>query len=102
MVIYEVRATVIPELCESYERYMSDEHIPDLLKTLCFVDVTFETCGQGEYQVRYGASTAGDLEIYLRDHAPSLRSHFASRFPDGVTVSRNEWRVLKRFISPGE
>ena len=102
MVIYEVRANVNPALCESYERYMNEEHIPDLLKTGCFVEVTFENCGTGEYQVRYAASTPGDLATYLRDHAPRLRLDFASRFPDGVTVSRKEWTVLKRFNAHGE
>ena len=97
MVVYEVGAIVEPELRESYERYMSEEHIPDLMRTGCFVEVSFETRGIGEYQVRYTAATPDDLETYLRDHASDMRAHFASRFPDGVTVSRKEWRILKRF-----
>jgi hypothetical protein len=76
---------------------MTEEHIPDLLRTGCFAEVTLENCGKGEYRVRYGATTGDDLETYLRDHAPSLRLDFASRFPDGVTVSRKEWMILKRF-----
>jgi len=97
MVIYEVGAIVNPELCKSYERFMTEEHIPDLMETGCFSEVSFETCAIGEYQVRYAANTTEDLETYLRDHAPSLRSEFAARFPYGVTVSRNEWMILKRF-----
>jgi hypothetical protein len=97
MVIYEVRAIVRPDLCEPYESYMTNLHIPDLLKTGYFSEASFERCGEGEYQIRYAAPSKDDLDMYLRDHAPRLREDFASHFPDGITLSRKEWDVLKYF-----
>ena len=96
-VVYEVRAVVESELCESYEAYMREQHIPDLMKTGCFVEASFETFGDGEYQMRYAASSRLNLDTYLRDHAPRLRQDLASHFPDGITLSRKEWNVLRHF-----
>ena len=96
-VVYEVRAVVKAELLESYESYMTEQHIPDLMKTGCFVEASFETLGDGEYQMRYAASSREHLDTYFRDHAPLLRQDLASHFPDGITLSRKEWNVLKHF-----
>jgi len=96
-VIYEVNAIVRSELCESYEMYMTEHHIPDLMKTGCFVDASFETCGEGEYQMRYTAQSREHLDTYFRDHAPRLREDIASHFPDGITLSRKEWNLIKHF-----
>lgn len=85
------------ELREAYESYMTNQHIPDLMKTACFVEASFETFGEGEYQMRYTASSREDLKTYFRDHAPRLRKDIASHFPDGITLSRTEWNVIKHF-----
>ena len=97
MVIYEVRAIVNPDLCESYEKYMTEQHIPDLIKTGCFAEASFETCGEGEYQMRYAAPSREHLDMYFRDHAPRLREDLASHFPVGIALTRKEWNVLKHF-----
>ena len=84
-------------MCESYESYMTDQHIPDLMKTGFFATASFETCGEGEYQIRYEAFSRDDLDIYLRDHAALLRQDFASHFPNGISLSRKEWTVVRRY-----
>jgi hypothetical protein len=96
-VIYEVRAVVRTDLRESYEKYMTEQHIPDLIETGCFTEASFETCGAGEYQMRYTALSKPDLDRYLRDHASRLREDLALHFPDGITLSRKEWNVIKDF-----
>ena len=96
-VIYEVIAIVKPDLCESYENYMTDQHIPDLMKTGCFIEASFETRGEGNYQMRYTAQSKQHLDTYFRDHAPRLREDIALHFPDGITLSRNEWNLIKHF-----
>ncbi|PYS99064.1 MAG: hypothetical protein DMF63_13405 [Acidobacteria bacterium] len=96
-VIYEVRTVVERDLCGRYERYMTDQHIPDLMKTGCFTEASFENFDGGEYQMRYVASSREQLDRYLRDHAPRLRQDFLSHFPDGITVWRKEWNVIRHF-----
>lgn len=36
MVTYEITATVRADLCDAYEKYMAERHIPDVLDTGAF------------------------------------------------------------------
>lgn len=45
MLIYEVTATVEPELAASYENYMTEQHIPELLATGYFAAAFFARNG---------------------------------------------------------
>jgi hypothetical protein len=100
MITYEITTAVTPEAVEAYERYMRQVHIPDLLATGCFEAATFTRSGTGRYRIRYEAPTESDLEHYLEAHAARLRSDFASRFPEGVTASREIWVAIESWSSP--
>jgi hypothetical protein len=95
MVIYEVTALVAPDLVQDYEHYMREEHIPAVLATGCFQRAAFARANSNRYRMRYEALGSQDLERYLAGHAPALREDFAARFPEGVTVSREVWAVLR-------
>lgn len=96
-VIYEITATVRADLCEAYEDYMRDRHIPDLIATGAFERATFSRSEPGRYRISYETISRETLEEYLREHAPRLRAHMIETFPDGVEVSREEWEVLAEF-----
>ena len=94
-VTYEITAIVRPDLCARYERYMRERHIPDLLATGAFAAASISGAGTGRYRIRYEARNRAALDEYLATHAPGLREHFMSTFPDGIDVSREEWEVLQ-------
>lgn len=94
MVIYEITAMVDSDVVDSYERYMIDMHIPDLLATGCFRDVRLARSASGRYRVHYCLADRETLELYLRDHAPRLRDDFARHFPSGIEISRENWEVV--------
>ena len=96
-IVYEITAKVRSDLCQSYEDYMREVHIRDLLATGCFETASFEGSDAGRYRIRYYACTRKALEEYLRSHAPQLRDDFQKHFPDGVEVSRDEWSVIANF-----
>jgi hypothetical protein len=96
MIIYEVTAVVEARLAEAYERYMR-QHIPDVLASGCFQSADFASASPGRYRMRYEASTAEDLERYLAAHAARLREDAASRFPEGVVLSREVWTAIQRW-----
>jgi hypothetical protein len=96
MIIYEVTAVVEARLAEAYERYMRQHHIPDVLASGCFQSADFASA-PGRYRMRYEASTAEDLERYLATHAARLREDAASRFPEGVVLSREVWTAIQRW-----
>lgn len=97
MIIYEVTALVAPDLVQDYERFMREDHIPAVLATGCFQRAAFARADAGRYRMRYEASSSADLERYLAGHAPGLRQDSATRFPQGVTLSREVWVVLQEW-----
>jgi hypothetical protein len=97
MIIYEVTAVVEARLAETYERYMRQDHIPDVLASGCFQSADFASAASGRYRMRYEASTDKDLERYLATHAARLREDAASRFPEGVVLSREVWTAIERW-----
>ena len=97
MIIYEVTAVVEARLAEAYERYMRQHHIPDVLASGCFHSADFASAAPGRYRMRYEASTDEDLERYLAMHTARLREDAASRFPEGVVLSREVWTAIQRW-----
>ena len=97
MIIYEVKAIVRDDLVESYESYMRDVHIPDLMRTGAFIAASFERADTGQYAIRYSAPDRETLEHYLTQHAPRLRADLMNHFPEGVDLSRTEWEVIEGF-----
>ncbi len=101
MITYEVTAVVEPHLAEAYERYMRQDHIPDLLRTGCFVGASIARAGAGRYRISYEATTQSELDRYLATHASRLRDDFARHFPSGVTLAREVWAAVERWGGPG-
>ena len=97
-VAYEVTAEVDDGLCTSYEQYMRDVHIPDVLASGHFSEAHFEALGAGRYRTRYMAKSREALDQYLAEDAPGLRQDFLNHFPDGVSLTRQEWTVLETFL----
>src|SRR5688500_14010798 len=97
MVVYEVTVQVESGLCEAYERYMTEQHIPDLLATDAFAGATFEKAAAGRYRVRYEALTQQILERYIDEVAPRILYDFARHFPRGIEADREVWTQLGSF-----
>ena len=95
MVTYEVTTVVAPHLIAAYERYMREQHIPEILQTGCFQGAVLTRAAVGRYRIRYEARKEADLERYLSKHAAGLREDFAFHFPEGVTVSREVWVTIQ-------
>ena len=97
MIIYEITATVSGELIETYEKYMRERHIPDLLATGYFAQAFFTRSNANRYRIQYHAHDQKALDDYLQKHAPRLREDFNLHFPAGVEVSRENWNILQMF-----
>lgn len=99
MITYEISALVRSELIESYETYMRDRHIGDVIATGFFSSASFSRSADGRYRIRYEAVDQCSLDAYLKDSAPALRKHFNDHFPEGVELTRENWDVLE--VWPG-
>lgn len=97
-VTYEITATVQEDLCDAYENYMRTRHIPDVLATGAFSGASFVRASSGRYRIRYDALSRQALDEYFSKHAPALRDHFTSQFPQGIDLSREEWDVIEQWL----
>ena len=91
--VYEVTVTVAERLVETYERYMIDQHIPDVLATGYFVSAEMSR-SEEKYRVRYYAESRERVDAYLTSDTDRLRADFVAHFPNGVTVTRDVWEVI--------
>jgi len=96
-VVYEVTARVDDALAYDYERFMIETHIPDVVRTGCFLHARFDQGGEGQYRAAYHAASQVEVDRYLAEFAPSLREHMTARFPTGLTLSRRIWTKRARW-----
>ena len=91
MIRYDVTLEVNAAQATAVAEYMRDVHIPEIFATGCFRSIRFERASPTRLRTSYASQRTGDLDRYLREHAPSLRAAFQARFPDGVTLTRETW-----------
>ena len=97
MIVYEVTCSVPRELAKTFEDYMVERHIPQVIATGCFESATFEHSSTGSYRTRYIAQTQEALDRYFEQCAHALRDDFGKHMPAVKDVVRQEWTVVKRF-----
>ena len=91
MILYEVTLQAEPQLAAAVEQYMRGQHIPEIFATGCFRRIRFSLAAVNRFRTSYQADGQADLDRYLREHAPHFRADFLSRFPEGVTLTRETW-----------
>lgn len=110
-VVYEVSVSVPSESNETYAEYMTNTHIPEILKTGKFFDIQmniFEEVGHDllnmarepewvHYKTCYYAHSAEDIKEYLEKYAPALREDFLKHCPKDAKISRRVWTLAKRW-----
>ena len=95
MIIYNVTINVEDSVGESWLDYMKNEHIPDVMKTNCFVDYKFSkilTRHDGEtgttYAVQYRCDSMAKLEEYQEKFAPALQKDHTEKYRDKFVAFR--------------
>ncbi len=99
MLIYEVTAVVDPSIADEYEKYMLEQHIPDLLATNYFAAAFFAK-NENMFRIGYHCDSREDLDAYFANHAGRLRADMAAHFPSGIEFSRNELEIIALFPEP--
>ena len=98
MVAYEVTTLLKdPSVAARFSRWMSEEHIPQVMATGCFLAAELAQLGADQFRSRYVAATRADLDRYLAEHTAALRDHFAQEFGSVAGTSRQEWDVVSQY-----
>jgi hypothetical protein len=101
MIRYEVTMDLAPPAqAEAVRAFLHQKHYPDILATGCFRRISFGWASATRLRTAYEAVSETDLQRYFEDHAPHLRADFVSRFPSGVSVSRETWVEEEVILSP--
>ncbi len=100
MVRYEVTLEAEPSIAPAVRAFLLDKHFPEMLATGCFQSISFATASPTRFRTTYHAATDADLQRYFQNHAAHLRADFVSRFPSGVSVSRETWDEEEVILSP--
>lgn len=85
------------DLIETYEKYMRETHIHDLLETGFFSGAKFTRSANGSYRIQYEAHDQTALEEYLKKEASRLREDFLAYFPFGIEIEREIREVVQIF-----
>lgn len=85
MFIYNVTVNISDEAHQDWLRWMKDVHIPDVMKTGCFVDsqvlkVLYVEDEGHTYSIQYKFLEMADIEKYQKEFAPQLQEEHKRKF----------------------
>lgn len=99
MFIYNVTINIDPSVHDEWLKYMQEEHIPDVMKTGCFVDnrmlkvLNVEDEGT-TYSIQYTFLNMSDMEEYKAKHAPRLQKEVMDRYKDKFVAFRTLLEII--------
>lgn len=101
MYIYNVTIKVSLAIAADWEVWMKEKHIPDVLKTGCFVKHQFVKLldhrdEEGEtYAVQYYAETFQQYENYIQQYASALRNDGFALWGDKFVAFRTVMQIIQ-------
>lgn len=93
MFIYNVTVNIDDSAHTDWVKWMKEKHIPDVMKTGCFVDnqmlkVLFVDDTGHTYSTQYKFLEMTDIERYQREFAPALQAEHKALFGESYTAFR--------------
>ncbi|MBX3165338.1 MAG: DUF4286 family protein [Bacteroidetes bacterium] len=93
MFIYNVTVNISDEVHHEWLKYMKEKHIPDVIKTGCFIDsqilklLYVEDEGH-TYSIQYKFLEMADMEKYQQQFANALQTEHKNKFGNAYTAFR--------------
>ena len=99
MYIYNVTVNISEEAHEQWLQWMKEVHIPEVMKTACFVDngifkILFVEDEGHTYSVQYRFLEMEDYEKYRRNHAPGLQAEYKKKFGNQFAAFRSILKAI--------
>ena len=105
MIIYNVTINVDETIHSQWMKWMTEKHIPEMLKTGKFTRALMsqvmvqEDMGGITYSVQYSCQSRELLEEYYRQDAEELRQEGFELFGNKFGAFRTELQVVNEFVS---
>ena len=102
MIVYNVTISLDKSVEKDWTDWMRTTHIPDVLKTECFVECRFmrvhgEEEGGVTYACQYVAKSQDDYNVYQQLFAPKLQYEHATRYQGKSAAFRTELTIIEEF-----
>ena len=99
MYIYNVTVNISSELSDDWLKWMKEKHIPDVIKTGCFLDsrivkVLFVEDEGKTFSTQYRFLEMADIEKYQKEFAPALQAEHKARYGDNYTAFRTLLEII--------
>jgi hypothetical protein len=101
MFIYNVTVKTDATISEAWERWMLEEHMPELLSTGLFTECrlsrltdTDDDDDSPTYSAQYTCSSRAEYERYIAKHAAEMRQKGLDKFGGGFVAFRSVMDVL--------
>jgi len=99
MFIYNVTVNVEASVSEDWVKWMKKVHMPDVMKTACFVDCQLLKVWAHEdsgptYSAQYRFLEIANIEEYQKHFAPALQADHRERYGDKCTAFRTVLEIL--------
>ena len=99
MYIYNVTVNVSDDVHTEWLKWMKETHIPDVMKTGCFIDsqlvkVLYVEDEGHTYSVQYKFLEMLDIEKYQKEYAPSLQAESKIKFENKYTAFRTLLQII--------
>ncbi|MEO6883238.1 MAG: DUF4286 family protein [Bacteroidia bacterium] len=99
MIIYNVTINIENEVHDEWLKWMREVHIPDVMKTGCFVEnklcrVLVEEETGTTYSFQYTSKTMDDYLNYKKQHAARLQKDVSEKFANKFVAFRTLLEVL--------
>ncbi len=101
MIVYNITINIDNDHAEEWLNWMRDVHIPDVMKTGCFLEnrifrvLADEDSGGKTYSVQYYCNSMKEFEQYEKDFATALRADHTQRYKDKFVAFRTFLEVIK-------
>ena len=99
MFIYNVTVNIADDVHREWVKWMKEKHIPDLMKTGCFIDsqmvkVLYVEDEGHTFSTQYKFLEMSDIEKYQKDFAPALQAEHKKMFGDKYTAFRTLLQII--------
>jgi hypothetical protein len=99
MFIYNVTVNIADDIQNEWVTWMRDIHIPDVMRTGCFVDsqmvkVLYVEDEGHTYSIQYKFLEMTDIERYQKEFAPKLQAEHTAKFKDKYAAFRTLLQVI--------
>jgi hypothetical protein len=100
MIIYNVTTKVDRTICETWLRWLKEEHIPEIIQTGCFTNAVILHLIEADdeegitYAVQYHAESKALYNLYIEKYAEEMRARAKKKWSDRIVSFRTVMQVV--------